>query len=79
MSAIRHIRRNVFRSTQAEFAILAGVTQATVSRWEDEDNGAAPSLEEMRAIRRAANERGLDWDDTWFFEAPATPTSEVVG
>jgi len=67
MSAIRHIRKNVFAVTQAEFAAIAGVTQATVSRWE---NGIAPSLSEMQAIRAAASERGINWDDSWFFEAP---------
>lgn len=70
MSAIRHIRREVFKVTQAEFAAIAGVTQATVSRWE---NGIAPSLDEMQAIRMAAMERQIDWDDRWFFEPPLIP------
>lgn len=67
MSAIRHIRREVFKATQAEFAAIAGVTQASVSRWEA---GGAPSLSEMQAIRLAAVERGIDWNDAWFFELP---------
>ncbi len=68
MNALRHIRKNVFAVTQAEFAVVAGVTQATVSRWE---NGVAPSLEEMQAIRSAAAERGIEWSDALFFEVPA--------
>jgi transcriptional regulator with XRE-family HTH domain len=68
MSAIRRIRREVFNVTQAEFAALAGVTQASVSRWE---TGTAPSLDDMQAIRMAAAARGIDWNDAWFFEAPA--------
>jgi transcriptional regulator with XRE-family HTH domain len=68
MSAIRHIRCHVFGVTQAEFAALAGVTQASVSRWE---TGVAPSLDDMRAIREAAVARGIDWNDAWFFELPA--------
>ncbi|RUV69695.1 MAG: XRE family transcriptional regulator [Mesorhizobium sp.] len=68
MSAIRHIRRAVFGVTQADFAALAGVTQATVSRWEA---GVAPSLDEMQAIRKAAIERQIEWNDAWFFETPA--------
>lgn len=68
MSAIRYIRREVFKVTQAEFASLAGVTQASVSRWEA---GGAPSLDEMQAIRKAAADRGIEWNDAWFFEAPA--------
>ena len=69
MNALRHIRKHVFQVTQAEFATLAGVAQPSVSRWE---NGVAPSLDEMAAIRQAAADRGLEWDDRWFFEAPAS-------
>jgi transcriptional regulator with XRE-family HTH domain len=69
MNALRYIRKHVFQVTQTEFADLAGVGQASVSRWE---NGVAPSLDEMQAIRRAAAARGLAWDDRWFFEVPDT-------
>jgi len=69
MTAIRHIRKTVFGVNQAEFAAIAGVAQATVSRWE---NGVSLSLDEMKAIRDAAKERGIEWHDRWFFEAPAT-------
>lgn len=68
MSAIRYIRREIFKVTQAGFAALAGVTQASVSRWEA---GGAPTLDEMQAIRKAAADRGIEWNDAWFFEAPA--------
>lgn len=67
MNALKHIRKNVFKVTQAEFSSLAGVTQATVSRWE---NGVAPSLDEMKAIRIAAERREIHWDDGYFFEVP---------
>ncbi|TAV48412.1 helix-turn-helix domain-containing protein [Rhizobium leguminosarum] len=67
MNALKHIRKNVFKVTQAEFSVLAGVTQATVSRWE---NGVAPSLDEMKAIRDAAEARKIKWNDRLFFEAP---------
>ncbi|NTS30698.1 helix-turn-helix transcriptional regulator [Phyllobacterium sp. BT25] len=67
MNALKHIRKHIFKVTQAQFASLAGVGQPSVSRWE---NGIAPSLDEMQAIRRAAAERGIDWDDSWFFEVP---------
>lgn len=67
MSAIRHIRKHVFKVTQAEFAALAGVTQATVSRWE---NGVSPSLSEMQSIRQAATAKRIKWRDAWFFEVP---------
>ncbi|WP_367928106.1 helix-turn-helix domain-containing protein [Aquamicrobium sp.] len=77
MTAIRYIRREIFKVTQSEFAALVGVGQATVSRWE---SGVAPSLDDMQAIRSAASERGIEWQDRWFFEPathePATPVSE---
>lgn len=73
MSAIRHIRREIFRATQAEFAALAGVTQATVSRWEA---GGAPSLDEMQAIRKAAAARAIEWNDAWFFDVPVEDAAE---
>ena len=64
MSTMKHIRTKIFGVTQAEFASLAGVAQATVSRWE---NGIAPSLDEMKAIRKAAEEGEVPWDDRYFF------------
>lgn len=67
MNPIRYIRTEIFKLKQAEFAAVAGVKQSTVSRWE---NGVAPSLEEMRAIRQAAADREIKWNDAWFFSAP---------
>lgn len=68
MNAIHHIRTQVFGAKQSEFAEIANVAQATVSRWE---NGlCAPSLDEMRRIRDEARLRGLEWSDAWFFAAP---------
>lgn len=67
MSTLKHIRTAIFEVTQAEFAALAGVTQASVSRWE---KGVAPSLDEMKRIRQAAEDRNLKWDDRFFFEVP---------
>jgi transcriptional regulator with XRE-family HTH domain len=67
MSAITHIREKLFKMKQAPFALAVGVSQATVSRWE---NGAQPGLDHLQQIRDAALERGFDWDDKLFFEAP---------
>lgn len=64
MCTLKLIRTKVFKVTQAEMAEIAGVTQATVSRWE---NGVSPSLEDVRAIRRAAMDRALPWDDALIF------------
>lgn len=68
MTPIQFIRKNVFQAKQIEFAAIAGVGQATVSRWE---NGGAPSQAEMTAIRNEAIKRGLPWQDSYFFDAPA--------
>lgn len=67
MSPIRHIRREIFKVTQTEFASLVGVTQATISRWE---GGVAPSLDDMQRIRDAAAKRKIRWRDDWFFSSP---------
>lgn len=76
MSAIRHIRKNVFQLGQKEFAEVAGVTQSTVSRWE---NGVSPSLDELERIRVAAFGRGIEWSDALFFESPVGPSSGEAG
>jgi len=68
MSQLLHIRREVLKLTQSEMAAIAGVRQATVSRWEK--GALEPSLAEMQAIREEAIRRGIDWRDAWFFPAP---------
>lgn len=67
MNALKHIRTKIFGLTQSEFAAIAGVTQASVSRWE---GGVSPSLDDMRAIRAAAETRGVKWEDRFFFDMP---------
>lgn len=69
MSAIEYIRRHVFGLSQALFAEIANVSQATVSRWEA--GGLEPDREQMRSIRDEARRRGLPWQDDWFFDAPS--------
>jgi transcriptional regulator with XRE-family HTH domain len=71
MNAVRNIRKSVFKLSQAQFAAVACVSQPTVSRWE---KGSEPSRDDMERIRSAALDRGLGWDDKWFFE---TPTDRV--
>ena len=70
-----HIRRDVFRVTQRAFALIAGATQGTVSRWETGE--FEPSRDQLARIRDEARARGLGWDDAWFFEAPTiSPEAE---
>ena len=65
---IEHIRRAVFHVSQSEFAEISGTTQSSVSRWEQ--GLQEPSHSEMDRIRTAAADRGIRWDDRWFFEPP---------
>lgn len=61
MNAIKHIRCKLFGVTQEEMAKIAGVRQATISRWEA--GLTDPSLRHMRRIRSEARKRRLAWDD----------------
>ncbi len=66
MNQLRSIRRNIFGVTQTEFAVIAGVSQSLVSRWEKGDR--KPSLPDLRRIRSEARRRRLKWNDSWFFD-----------
>lgn len=68
MNAIIHIRKTVLNVTQGALANIAGVQQATVSRWESGDS--SPDLDQLGKIRAALIERGISWNDEWFFVVP---------
>lgn len=74
MHPIEHIRKNVLCVTQGALASIAGVTQATVSRWEAGE--LEPGRGELDRIRTEAMNRRLPWDDRWFFEAPSVQAAE---
>jgi predicted transcriptional regulator len=76
MIPLKHIRKNLFDISQTAFGEIAGVTQATVSRWEAGE--LEPSRDEMSKIRDEAAKRGLQWDDRLFFEAPAVAAEHAV-
>lgn len=73
MNTLRYIRKDLFGLTQQTFAAALGTSQPTVSRWELPEGHAdrlAPSRDEMAAIRVLARERGIEWNDSWFFDGP---------
>ena len=69
MNTMLSIRTTVFAITQREMADIAGVTQATVSRWEA--GHWEPNRDELARIRNEAVRRKLKWKDGLFFAAPS--------
>lgn len=74
MNNVRRIRKTLFRVSQSEFGEIAGVTQATVSRWET--GILVPSLLELDRIRESAKKRGVRLKAEDFFTPLAKPQSE---
>jgi len=72
MNNVRRIRKTLFRVSQAKFGEIAGVTQATVSRWET--GILAPSLLELDRIRASARQKGLKLKAEDFFAPIAKPS-----
>jgi len=70
MRPIEAIRKHVFKLPQQAFAAAAGVSQATVSRWESGE--FEPNRDDLARIRDAAEAAGIAWDDRWFFEVAST-------
>lgn len=68
MQIVQHIRKSILELNQAEFAVIALTTQATVSRWESGE--LSPDLNQLAAIRAEVLRQEKEWNDTWFFEAP---------
>lgn len=66
---LRTIRKNILNLSQVEMAELTATTQATVSRWETGE--LEPDRGQLAMIRAEAAARGIEWNDTWFFEVPA--------
>jgi transcriptional regulator with XRE-family HTH domain len=76
MNPILNIRRHVLKVTQGGLAEIASVSQSTVSKWEGGE--LEPSREELGRIREAAQARGIEWDDRWFFEVPKPTAPDVA-
>jgi len=79
MNSVEYIRTKVFKLEQAPFAVIAGVSQPTVSRWEQtEMENSEPNRKAMDRIRSEAIKRELDWNDSWFFQSfPDEPIAET--
>lgn len=77
MNPLLNIRKNVIKVTQTEMADLAKTRQGTVSRWEKGE--LEPSRDQMALIRESALQRGLAWDDSWFFTVPAQDNEAEQG
>lgn len=75
MNPMLYIRKHVFGVIQDEMGEIAGVSQPTVSKWENGE--ASPDLGELARIRDEAARRRLPWNDQWFFEAPAPEIAEA--
>jgi DNA-binding transcriptional regulator YiaG len=68
MNPIAYIRQEILKVSQHVLAAIANTSQASVSRWETGE--LEPDREQLDLIRQAALDRGLPWDDRWFFEKP---------
>lgn len=71
MNPILHIRKIVLGLPQVAFAAIAGVSQATVSKWEAGE--LEPDRGQLARIRAHVLAAGKPWDDAWVFEAPSAP------
>lgn len=67
--------RDRFGVSQVEMAEIAGVSQATVSRWES--GIFEPNRNELSLIRAEAMRREMDWDDSLMFaDAPSEQAAQ---
>ena len=69
MNLMLHIRKDVLRLSQAQLAEVAGVSQATVSRWER--GQWEPNRDELARIWSWARENDVALSDSAFFTPPA--------
>ncbi|RUM40164.1 MAG: hypothetical protein DSY80_10700 [Desulfocapsa sp.] len=68
MTPMQFIRKQIFKvDTQLEMAELLGYQQATISRYE---SGWRISAVSQERIRRLAVDRGIAWNNDWFFSVP---------
>jgi transcriptional regulator with XRE-family HTH domain len=71
MSVMKQVRQ-ILNLPQNELASIAGVSQATVCRWEK--GQWEPNRDELERIRNYALTHGYEWEDAFFFPPDVTPT-----
>jgi transcriptional regulator with XRE-family HTH domain len=69
--------RQLLNLPQNQIAIIAGVSQATVCRWEQ--GQWEPNRDELERIRNYALKHGYKWEDAFFFPNDETPKSSTDG
>ncbi len=67
MNPAIYIRKNILNLTQEKLSEHLDVTQPTIHRWEE--SGVIPA-KHQRQIREFASEKGIYWNDSWFFSIP---------
>jgi len=76
MNATKRIR-TMLGLTISEFAAVVGVSQGTVSRWENEQTyGHYPDIRQVGLMRDFAIKRGLAWDDSILFPTSAEQVAQ---
>lgn len=70
MSVMKQVRQ-LLNLPQNRIASIAGVSQATVCRWEQ--GQWEPNRDELERIRNYALQQGFDWDDAFFFPDGGAP------
>jgi DNA-binding XRE family transcriptional regulator len=76
MEPVAFIRRAVFQATMPAMARIAGVSQGTISKWE---NGIhTPNADALGLIRAHARTLGCKWNDDWLFAVPTDVQSPHI-
>lgn len=73
-NSMEYIRKNVLQISQAQMASIAQTSQANVSRWEC--GKVFPYLKQLEHIREEAQARGIEWNDSLFFNESPAPTHQ---
>lgn len=78
MNVMKQVRQ-LLNLPQNQIAVIAGVSQATVCRWEQ--GQWEPNRDELERIRNYALANGIEWEDANFFpgDQPSPPNSPAGG